>query len=171
MKIHRLEREQHLPRPVEEVFAFYAEARNLERITPPLLGFTVVGDEAIELRPGALIQYRLRIHGLSIDWLTRIAEWVPDERFVDEQLAGPYRLWHHTHTFETRDGGTLIADVVRYALPLWPLGELAAPIVRRDLARIFDFRREEVERLASAGSLAGPCAASGVSGSPALGRA
>ena len=79
------------------------------------------------MRVGALIEYRLRLHGLPVDWLTRIEEWEPGVRFVDMQLAGPYRLWHHTHTFEERDGGTLIRDVVRYALPAWPLGELAAP--------------------------------------------
>jgi ligand-binding SRPBCC domain-containing protein len=100
---------------------------------------------------GALIQYRLRLHGLGIDWLTRIEEWEPGVRFVDSQLAGPYALWHHTHTFEARDdGGTLIRDVVRYALPLWPLGELSMPLVRRDLKRIFDFRRDEVARLLTA---------------------
>jgi ligand-binding SRPBCC domain-containing protein len=147
VRIHRLEREQLLPRPPGEVFPFYANARNLERITPPLLGFSVVGDEPIEMRPGALIQYRLRLHGLGIDWLTRIEEWEPGVRFVDAQLAGPYALWHHTHTFEARGGGTLVGDVVRYALPVWPLGELAKPLVRRDLARIFDFRRDEVARL------------------------
>lgn len=152
MRIHRLEREQLLPLPPGEVFPFYADARNLERITPPLLGFRVAGDEPIEMRAGALIQYRLRLHGLGIDWLTRIEEWEPGVRFVDAQLAGPYALWHHTHTFEARDGGTLIRDVVRWALPLWPLGEVALPLVRRDLKRIFDFRRDEVARLLAPGA-------------------
>jgi ligand-binding SRPBCC domain-containing protein len=142
MRVHVLQREQPLPRPPDEVFPFFADARNLEAITPPLLRFRVVTPEPIELRAGALLQYRLRLHGLSLDWLTRIAEWVPGERFVDEQIAGPYRLWHHTHEFAPHgDGATLMRDTVRYALPLWPLGELAAPLVRRDLARIFDFRR------------------------------
>lgn len=147
MKVHLLQREQHLPYPVKQVFSFFAEARNLERITPPLLGFEVVGREPIEMRAGTLIQYRLRLHGLRVDWLTRIDEWEPDARFVDQQLLGPYRLWHHTHTFEAREGGTLMCDTVRYALPLWPLGELAMPLVRRDLKRIFDFRRDGVEDL------------------------
>lgn len=99
------------------------------------------------MRAGTLIQYRLRLHGLRVDWLTRIDEWEPDVRFVDQQLLGPYRLWHHTHTFEAREDGTLMRDTVRYALPLWPLGELAMPLVRRDLKRIFDFRRDSVEDL------------------------
>jgi ligand-binding SRPBCC domain-containing protein len=147
MKLHTLSREQFLGRAPAEVFPFFADARNLEAITPPLLGFRVVTEGPIEMRAGALIQYRLRLRGLSLDWLTRIDEWEPDARFVDSQLAGPYRLWHHTHTFERQGGGTLMRDVVRYALPAWPLGELAAPLVRRELAAIFDFRRDTVARL------------------------
>ncbi len=142
-----LEREQLLPHPVDRVFPFFAEARNLERITPPLLGFEVVGDGPAEMRAGAIIQYRLRLHGLPVDWLTRIDEWEPGVRFVDQQLVGPYRLWHHTHTFEPRGDSTLMRDTVRYALPLWPLGELAMPLVRRDLKQIFDFRRDSVGAL------------------------
>jgi len=147
MKVHKLEREQLLPHPVEQVFPFFADARNLERITPPLIGFRVLGEEPIEMRAGALIQYKLRLHGLPVDWLTRIEEWEPNTRFVDNQLVGPYRLWHHTHTFEERGGGTLMRDTVRYAMPVWPFGELAMPLVRRDLASIFDFRRDTVEGL------------------------
>jgi ligand-binding SRPBCC domain-containing protein len=147
VRLHQLHREQLLPFTLDEVFAFFAEARNLERITPPLLGFEVVGEEPVEMRAGALIEYRLRLHGLRVDWLTRIEEWEPGVRFVDQQLVGPYRLWHHTHSFEQREEGTLMRDTVRYALPLWPLGELALPLVRRDLDRIFDFRRDSVEEL------------------------
>jgi ligand-binding SRPBCC domain-containing protein len=146
VRVHTLTREQQLPRPVAEVFPFFADAHNLERITPPLLRFRVVTPAPIEMRIGALIEYRLRLHGLAVDWLTRIEEWEPGVRFVDAQLAGPYGLWHHTHTFEERDGGTFIRDEVRYALPAWPLGELARPLVRRDLAQIFDFRRDAVGR-------------------------
>jgi ligand-binding SRPBCC domain-containing protein len=147
VRIHLLQREQLLPFGLDAVFAFFAEARNLERLTPPLLGFEVVGDEPVEMRAGALIQYRLRLHGLPVDWLTRIEEWEPGVRFVDQQLVGPYRLWHHTHAFEQRADGVLMRDIVRYALPLWPMGELALPLVRRDLERIFDFRAGTVEEL------------------------
>ena len=147
MKLHTLSREQFLARPPAEVFPFFADAHNLEAITPSVLGFRVVTEGPVEMRAGALIQYRLRLRGLSLDWLTRIEEWEPGARFVDSQLAGPYRLWHHTHTFERQGGGTLMRDVVRYALPAWPLGELAAPLVRRELAAIFDFRRDTVARL------------------------
>ncbi|MGI8945841.1 MAG: SRPBCC family protein [Thermoleophilaceae bacterium] len=152
MKLRTLTREQVLDRPPAEVFPFFADARNLEAITPPLLGFRVVGTGPEEMGVGTLIQYRLRIHGLALDWLTRIEQWRPGEAFVDTQLAGPYRLWHHTHSFEPRAGGaTLMRDVVRYALPLWPFGELAAPLVRRDLTAIFDFRRAAVARALSPG--------------------
>lgn len=144
MNVHTLTREQHLGRPPEEVFPFFADARNLEAITPPVLRFRVVTPGSIEMAAGTLIQYRLRVRGLTVDWLTRIESWKPGVSFVDTQLAGPYRLWHHTHTFEQRSGGTLMRDVVRYALPLWPLGELAGPLVRRELTAIFDFRRETV---------------------------
>lgn len=129
------------------MFAFFSDARNLERITPELLGFEVLTPGAIEMRAGALIEYRLRLHGLRVDWLTRIEEWEPGVRFVDSQLAGPYRLWHHTHTFEPAGGGTLMRDSVRYALPAWPFGELARRFVRSDLDRIFDFRHDAVGRL------------------------
>jgi ligand-binding SRPBCC domain-containing protein len=146
MRVHTLVREQVLPGTPEEVFPFFADALNLEAITPPSLGFEVVTAAPVEMRVGTILQYRLRLRFLSLDWLTRIAEWVPGERFVDEQLVGPYALWHHTHEFERHPDGTLMRDTVRYALPLWPLGELAAPIVRRELRAIFDFRREAVPR-------------------------
>ena len=95
------------------------------------------------MRAGALIEYRLKLHGLPIRWLTRIEEWVPGERFVDAQLHGPYALWHHTHEFEPpATASTLMRDTVRYALPFGPLGEVAHRLfVARDLERIFDYRR------------------------------
>jgi ligand-binding SRPBCC domain-containing protein len=98
------------------------------------------------MRQGALIEYRLRLHGVPIRWLTRIEEWAPGERFVDVQLRGPYALWHHTHEFEPAgDGRTLMRDTVRYALPLGPLGVLAHRLfVARDIERIFDHRQETV---------------------------
>ena len=148
LRYHVLRREQRLPGTPDAVFPFFADAHNLEAITPPWLGFRVLTPRPIEMRPGALIEYRLRLHGLSLGWLTRIDEWSPGVRFVDSQLAGPYALWHHTHAFAPDGaGGTLMRDTVRYALPFWPAGELAhALVVRRDLAAIFDFRAAEVAR-------------------------
>jgi ligand-binding SRPBCC domain-containing protein len=140
-----LVREQLLPAAPEEVFDFFSDAHNLEAITPPCLQFRVVTADPIAMRPGTLIEYRLRLHRLPVNWLTRIESWLPGRRFEDRQLRGPYRLWHHTHTFEPCDGGTRVRDLVRYAMPLGPLGRLAhAAVVRRDLERIFDFRRDAV---------------------------
>ena len=147
LRYHVLRREQRLPGTPPDVFRFFADAHNLEAITPPWLSFRVLTPRPVEMRPGALIEYRLRLHGLPIAWLTRIEEWVPGVRFVDAQLAGPYALWHHTHEFAADGDATIVRDVVRYALPLWPLGELAhALVVRRDLERIFDYRHAAVAR-------------------------
>ena len=142
-----LERSQRLPGPPDQVFDFFADAHNLEAITPPFLGFHVVTPKPIAMDAGTLIEYRLRLHGLRLRWLTRIEVWEPGVRFVDRQLKGPYRLWHHTHSFEADGEDTLMRDVVRYSLPLGPLGELARlALVRRDLDRIFGFRRAEIAR-------------------------
>ncbi|MEJ7798296.1 MAG: SRPBCC family protein [Solirubrobacteraceae bacterium] len=147
--VHTLRRAQRLSAAPDDVFAFFGDARNLEAITPPLLRFRVLNPDAIEMGVGALIGYRLRIRYVPVGWLTEIREWDPPHRFVDEQLRGPYALWHHTHTFEADDrGGTLMCDVVRYALPFGPLGELARRLfVARDVEAIFDYRAERISEL------------------------
>jgi ligand-binding SRPBCC domain-containing protein len=149
VRIHTLERRQVLDGTPDEVFPFFADARNLEAITPPLLRFRVITPGDIPMGVGTFIQYRLRVRGVPVGWSTLIQEWVPNERFVDVQVRGPYALWHHTHTFEPLDGErTLMTDTVRYAIGFGPLGELAhALLVRRDVASIFDFRAERVPAL------------------------
>jgi hypothetical protein len=149
MRTRTLEREQVIPGEPEAVFPFFAEARNLEAITPAFLRFRVTTPGPIEIGVGSLIAYRLRLHGVPLRWLTSIEAWEPGRRFVDVQVRGPYARWHHTHTFEPHAGGTLMRDVVRYALPLGPLGRGAdALVVRRDLRAIFDFRARAIsERL------------------------
>ena len=150
-KVHTLRREQRLPGAPADVFAFFGDARNLETITPPLLRFRVMNPDAIVMGAGALIRYRLRVHRVPVGWLTAIREWDPPHRFVDEQLRGPYALWHHTHTFEPHPDcpdDTLMRDVVRYALPLGPLGEIARRLfVARDVEAIFDYRAERIREL------------------------
>jgi ligand-binding SRPBCC domain-containing protein len=148
-RVHILEREQRVALPLERAFEFYGDARNLEAITPPWMGFQLTTPPPQPMRAGALIAYRLKLHGLPVRWKTRIEAWEPPHRFVDVQLSGPYSFWEHTHTFEGREDGTIaIRDRVRYSLPLGPLGELAHRLfVRRDLRRIFDYRREAVARL------------------------
>ncbi len=152
MRVHVLHREQRLPGTPEEVFPFFADARNLERITPPLLSFRVITPGPIEMHVGTLIEYRLKVHRVPIRWLTSIQAWDPPHRFVDMQLKGPYALWHHTHAFEpTGDGGTTMTDTVRYAIGFGPLGELANRVtVARDVEEIFRFRAQAVPALLGA---------------------
>jgi ligand-binding SRPBCC domain-containing protein len=131
-----------LPRPRDEVFPFFGEARNLEELTPPWLKFEVLTPAPIIMKPGTLIDYRIKIHGIPIRWRTEIVEWQPPHHFVDMQLSGPYTLWHHTHTFTEQDGGTLCRDEVRYrprggALMNWLF-------VRRDVERIFFYRKKRL---------------------------
>lgn len=150
MSVHVLERSQRFGVPVERAFEFYVDAGNLEPMTPPWLHFEVTTPGELTLRRGALLDYRLRLHGVPLRWQSRIEAWEPPLRFVDVQARGPYALWEHTHLFE-RDGNdaAVIHDRVRYALPLGPLGALAHRLfVRRDLERIFDYRgRVASERL------------------------
>ena len=147
-EVHILEQQQRIERLIAEAFEFYSDARNLERITPPWLGFAVTTAEPIEMGVGTSIEYRLRLHRVPVNWRTRIEAWEPPRRFVDVQVKGPYALWEHTHTFEEDGpGATIIRDRVRYAIPFGPLGELANRLlVRRDLRQIFDYRREAVAR-------------------------
>ena len=148
-RTHVLERAQRVQLTPQAAFSFYADAHNLEAITPPWLGFRVTTPGPIEMGVGTLIDYRLRLHGVPVRWRTRIAVWDPPRRFVDVQLRGPYELWEHTHDFQPDgDDAVVIRDRVRYQLPWGPLGTLAhALVVRRDLERIFDFRREAVAAL------------------------
>jgi ligand-binding SRPBCC domain-containing protein len=147
-RVHILEREQRVELPIDQAFAFYGDAHNLERITPPLLRFEVKTARPIEMRVGTLIEYRLRLHGVPVRWRTRIEVWEPPRRFVDAQIKGPYSLWEHTHTFEADGpGATVIRDRVRYSIPFGPLGEIADRLlVQRDLRQIFDYRRDAVAR-------------------------
>lgn len=145
MTTFTLDTELWLPRPIDEVFAFFADATNLERITPPFLRFAVTTPQPIDLRRGATIDYKLKVHGLPLRWRSVIAAWDPPHRFVDEQVKGPYRKWVHEHTFESRDGGTLIRDHIDYAVPGGRI--INKLVVRRDLDRIFNFRTEKLREL------------------------
>lgn len=140
MKVHTYESEIWLARPRPEVFEFFADAGNLERLTPPWVRFRILTPRPIALGPGALIDYRLRLRGLPVRWRTLISDWQPPQRFTDLQLRGPYRFWHHTHSFEERDGGTLCRDRVLYAVPFDRL--VHDRLVRPDVERIFAHRRE-----------------------------
>ncbi len=139
MRIGEFQCEMFLPLPPEAVFPFFADAGNLNSITPPWLHFRIITPRPIEMRVGTLIDYKLRLHGLPVRWRTLISEWQPSYRFVDQQVRGPYHQWIHTHTFEPHQGGTLARDVVRYAARL---DCITHPLfVRRDIERIFAFRK------------------------------
>lgn len=148
MSEHLLTRVQTIHLPREEVFAFFSDAGNLEKITPPALGFRIITPQPIDIHEGTLIDYRLRLRGLPIKWRTEISVWEPPFEFVDQQLIGPYRQWIHRHTFtEVGANETLMEDEVRYRLPFEPFGDLVHFIVRRELEMIFDHRMRVVEEL------------------------
>lgn len=145
MRIHEFTQELWLPRPVDEVFPFFADAANLEILTPPWLKFCIVSQHPIEMRVGTLIDYRLRVRGFPVRWQSEITVWEPGHRFVDEARRGPYQLWRHEHTFEPQGEGTLCRDRVSYAVPFDFL--VHRFLVRPDIEKIFAFREKKLREL------------------------
>jgi ligand-binding SRPBCC domain-containing protein len=144
MKLREFSSEVWLPLPPEKLFSFFADAANLDALTPRWLNFRILTPLPIVMREGTLIDYRLRVHGLPVRWRTRIRAWQPPHHFVDEQIRGPYRRWLHEHTFELHRDGTLARDLVQYAVPFDAL--LHRWLVRPDIERIFEFRTAELNR-------------------------
>jgi ligand-binding SRPBCC domain-containing protein len=148
MHTYSLRREQLVPRPLEEVFEFFSNAANLQKITPPWLSFQILTRGPIDIHPGTLLDYRLKWHGFPVKWQTEIVTWNPPRAFTDVQIRGPYKSWHHTHTFTRETGGTRMVDLVNYQLPLGALGAIAHRFgVRRDLERVFDYRQQVIAEL------------------------
>jgi ligand-binding SRPBCC domain-containing protein len=146
--LRTLEREKWIPRPLEEVFYFFGDAENLEKITPPWLNFRILTSRPIQMTVGAKIVYQMRLHGVLMRWTSEILEWKPPFGFVDVQLKGPYRLWHHSHSFTKQHNGTLMKDLVRYELPFGWLGRIAhALTVRKNLDEIFDYRFRAISEI------------------------
>jgi len=147
MKLHRLTQSQHIERPRDEVFRFFADPRNLEPLTPPWLRFHFVGEPPAELGVDSMLDYRIRLYGVPVGWRARIDVWEPPDRFVDVQVSGPYAYWHHTHSFKEDPAGTgtIMDDEVDYAMPLGPIGEIARMFfVGPSLRRIFAYRKARV---------------------------
>lgn len=134
--------------PRKQVFDFFADAANLERITPPELQFHIITPQPIEVKQGTLIDYRLKMRGIPVNWRTEISVWNPPHSFTDRQLSGPYKQWIHRHSFtELEENKTLMEDEVKYRLPLEPLGDVAHILIRRELDYIFDYRQKVVAEI------------------------
>jgi hypothetical protein len=147
MRLYYLEREQWLPRPIEEIFSFFSRPENLQVITPPWLDFRMV-EAPEELEAGSLIRYRLRWRRWPIRWTTEINLWNPPRRFIDRQLSGPYALWNHDHSFVAHEGGTLMRDYVTYAAPFGSMSRwISTLLVKPDVERIFDFRAAVMRKM------------------------
>lgn len=142
MKTFNLQKQIWLPRPLPDVFHFFADAANLELLTPPWLNFQIMTPRPIEMRAGTRIDYKLGVHGIPLRWQSEITVWNPPERFVDEQRRGPYRCWVHEHRFRVSDGGTMVDDVVQYAV--WGGGLVNRLMVAPDLAKIFNYRSRKL---------------------------
>ena len=146
MKTFEINMKQYINKPLEVVFEFFSKPENLEMITPKSLSFNILTPTPIKMEKGSLIDYTIRLFGISIHWRTLISDYEPPFRFVDQQIKGPYTFWHHTHTFKLVEGGVEIIDQVKYSLPLGWLGTLAHAIwVRKDLEKIFEYRKTVIQ--------------------------
>jgi ligand-binding SRPBCC domain-containing protein len=152
IKIFDYEARIWLPKPREQIFEFFANPRNLDRLTPPWLRFEILTEDPIEMGAGTLLDYKLRIHGVPIHWQSEITVWEPPLKFVDRQTRGPYRSWLHSHAFLCHKGGTIVEDSVRYAAPGG--GIIQRLLVAPDLQRIFSYRHDILRKLFDADSAA-----------------
>jgi ligand-binding SRPBCC domain-containing protein len=148
-KVHHLTSIQKLPVTLEKTWEFFSDARNLLTITPPFLNLKVTNEVfGDEVYAGQIISYKVKpLAGIAVSWTTEITHIVKEKMFVDQQIKGPYKLWHHQHHFKSMEGGTEMKDIVHYRLPFGIFGELAHPIVRKKLMEIFTYRFEKINEV------------------------
>ena len=148
MKLYTLESNQFINKPIEEVFQFFSKPENLSVITPAKLGFKILSPNPIKMGVGRLIDYNIYLMGIPIHWKTLITDYEPPNMFVDQQIKGPYAMWHHTHTFHKVKGGVEIKDRVVYSIPFGFLGRLLNYLwIKRDLNNIFLHRKKVIDKL------------------------
>ena len=148
MKLYTLESNQFINKPIEEVFQFFSKPENLSVITPAKLGFKILSPNPIKMEVGRLIDYNIYLLGIPIHWRTLITDYEPPNMFVDQQIKGPYAMWHHTHTFHKVKGGVEIKDRVVYSIPFGFLGRLLNYLwIKRDLNNIFLYRKKVIDKL------------------------
>jgi uncharacterized protein len=145
---HEINTEQWVPQTIKETFSFFKEAKNLEKLTPEFLKFKILSQSTQEIEDGTIFSYRLSIHGIPFKWKSKITDWNPASKFSDIQLKGPYSYWHHTHSFEEKNGGTLIKDHVLYKVPFGFLGDLVVGnFIKKDLETVFSYRTKTIDTL------------------------
>ena len=148
MKLYTLDSDQFINKPIEEVFQFFSKPENLSVITPAKLGFKILSPNPIKMEVGRLIDYNIYLMGIPIHWRTLITDYEPPNMFVDQQIKGPYAMWHHTHTFHKVKGGVEIKDRVVYSIPFGFLGRLLNYLwIKRDLNNIFLHRKKVIDKL------------------------
>lgn len=148
MQYNELIKTQFISKPIDEVFSFFSKPENLEHITPKYLHFKIQTPLPVKMEVGTVIDYSIRLRGVPIRWRSIISSYEPPYEFVDEQIKGPYSVWHHTHIFREKDNGTEIEDHVKYKIPLGFIGDIANYLfVKKDLNYIFEYRKEIIDKI------------------------
>jgi len=148
MKVYSLKRKQFIKLPIEKVFDFFSKPENLEKITPSSLSFKIITPIPIDMSKGALIDYTIKLFFYPVHWRTIISDYNPPYSFIDQQIKGPYKFWHHSHEFKEVNDGVEIIDNVKYSVPFGVVGRLAHKIwIRNELNKIFDYRMKIINDL------------------------
>ena len=149
MKIYTLHKTQKLPISPEKAWKFLSNPRNLKIITPDYMSFNIVSPIDRHLYTGQIIQYIVTpLLGIKTKWVSEITHIEDKKYFVDEQMYGPYSLWHHKHFIKEIEGGVEMEDIIDYKVPLGILGQIMHPIlVKPKLEEIFSYRQKKLIEL------------------------